>query len=130
MARAIKDQSGEEIPPVDNPTPINSVQLKITEKLEEQLIQIVLEDFNSSKEARSKRDYGQDSKGGNLDFDKWLKSLRDLYNSRREAKEIPWKYCSNRSLRISASILDMIHSRLFPAVVNEDLLRWRPGEVT
>jgi hypothetical protein len=65
-----------------------------------------------------------------MDFDKWLKGLRDLYNARREPKEIPWKYCSNRGLKIAAAILDMIHARLFPAVFNEELLKWRPGEST
>lgn len=37
--------------------------------------------------------------------------------------------CSNRSLRIAASVLDLMHSRLFPAVWNEDLARWRPGSI-
>ena len=132
MAREIKDEL-QIVPakPDDASRPVvNSIQLKLTEEMEKNLVQIVLEDFNSAKTARTKRDFGQDSKGGNLNFDSWLKSLRDIYNSRREPKDQPWKYCSNRSLRIATSILDMIHSRLFPAVVNEDLLRWKPGEVT
>lgn len=116
--------------PETQASPKPTIQLQVSPEMEDQLVQIILEDWNASKTARGKRDYGMDSKGSALDFDKWLKGLRDLYNSRREPKDLPWKYCSNRSLRISASILDMIHSRLFPAVLNEELVRWRPGEST
>lgn len=132
MARDLKDQMmGQPAmnDPVSSPQ-MGGIQLPISEEMQKQLVQIVLEDWNSAKTARDKKDYGMDSKGANLDFEKWLKGLRDLYNSRREPKEIPWKYCSNRGLRIAASILDMIHSRLFPTIINEDLTRWRPGEST
>lgn len=142
MARDIKDElqgnsqggmADPSVSPVTNP-PIPStnpsVQLPISPEIQEQLVRIVLEDWNSSKTARDKMDYGLDSKGGALNFDKWIKGLRDLYNARREPKDIPWKYCSNRGLKIAASILDMIHSRMLPAVINEELTRWRPGEST
>ncbi len=131
MAREVKDELQAE-QTLDQPDQVmpQSIQLQISYQMQDQLVQIVLEDWGASKEARNDRDYGQDAKGGKLDFEKWLKGIRDIYNSRREAKEIPWKYCSNRSLRIATSILDMIHSRLFPAVVNEELVRWRPGEST
>jgi hypothetical protein len=107
-----------------------TVQIAVTESIEKQLVDIVMEDWRAAKVARDKRDYGLESKGGAINFDKWLKGLRDLYNARREPKDIPWKYCSNRGLRLAASILDMIHSRLYPSVLNEELLRWRPGEKT
>lgn len=114
------------MPPQAPPT----IQIQISEDMEKQLVQIVLEDWNASKVARTKKDYGIDSKGGALSFDKWLKGLRDLYNSRREPKDIPWKYCSNRSLRLATGILDMIVSRLIPTIINEELVKWRPGEST
>lgn len=136
MGRDIKDemqgsdpmaQAGT-MPPSAPSAP--SIQIQLSEDMEKQLVQIVLEDWNSSKTARTKKDYGIDSKGGALTFDKWLKGLRDLYNSRREPKEVPWKYCSNRSMRMATAILDMIVSRLIPTVINEELVRWRPGEST
>ena len=137
MAREIKNELNKEIMPavdeklkMNSPAQNQSVQLSVSPDMERQLVQIVLEDWNASKTSRDKKDYGVDSKGGQLDFEKWIKGLRDLYNARREAKEVPWKYCSNRGLKIAASILDMIHSRLFPSVLNEELLRWRPGEST
>lgn len=138
MGREIKDEMmGEEAPMADGVAPLMppdagtpTVQLQLSEDMQKQLVQIILEDYNASKVARDKKDRGIDSKGATTDFEGWLKGLRDLYNARRQPKEIPWKYCSNRGLKIAASILDMIHSRLYPAIVNEDLVRWRPGEST
>ncbi len=131
MAREIKDELLNQPEMPDQPEKeTNTVQLQLSEDMEKQLVQIIMEDWNASKTARNNKEYGIDSKGASNDFDKWLKSLRDLYNARREAKEIPWKYCSNRGLRISTSILDMIHARLLPAVISEDLVRWKPGEST
>jgi len=139
MAREIKDEMqgmSPEMPqpmsqsPAVPPTQAPTIQLQVSEDMQRQLVDIVMEDYRSSESARGERDYGIDSKGAAHDFDGWLKGLRDLYNSRREPKDTPWKYCSNRSLRITASILDMIHSRLFPAVLNEELIRYRPGEST
>ena len=104
------------------------VQIPVDERTQELLVEIILDDFNKAKGDRLKKSYGTTSKGETLRFDAWLKSIKDLYNAERIPKTIPWKFCSNRSLRIAASILDMIHSRLFPAVWNEDLARWRPGK--
>lgn len=136
MAREIKDElqaQGSVEPGANQPLPngqMNTIQLNISESMQKQLVQIILEDWNSSKTARGKKDFGIDSKGAAKDFDGWLKGLRDLYTARREPKTIPWKYCSNRGLKLAAAILDMIHSRLFPAVLNEELVRFRPGEST
>lgn len=105
-----------------------SIQIQASEELQRALVDVVMEDYESFKQARDKKDYGQTSKGENLDFEKWIKQIRDLYNARREPKDIPWQFCSNRSLRISAAILDMLHARMYSAVVNEELLRWRAGK--
>lgn len=137
MAREIRDEkqampmmegAAPSAPPASQKMP--TIQLQLSESMEKQLVDIVLEDWNAAKTARGKKDYGIDSKGSALDFDKWLKGLRDLYNSRREPKDVPWKYCSNRSLRMATAILDMIVSRLVPTIINDDLVRWRPGEST
>lgn len=130
--RDVKDELMGQAPQPDPAMPPKppTIQLQISEEMEKQLVEIVLEDWNHSKTCRDKRDYGIDSKGSSLDFEKWLKGIRDLYNSRREPKDVPWKYCSNRSLRIATAILDMIVSRLVPTIINEDLLRWKPGEST
>jgi hypothetical protein len=64
-----------------------------------------------------------------LDFEKWRKELLDLYNSERIPKTTPWKFCSNRSLRIAKAIVDMLHSRLFPTISNEELLKFRAENI-
>ncbi len=106
---------------------LSSIQIPLTPEQQKLLVEIVLDDFNKAKGDRQQKDFGTTSKGESLRFDKWLKDIKDLYNAKRMPKTIPWRFCSNRSLRIATSILDMIHSRLFPAVWNEDLARWRPG---
>ena len=106
---------------------LSSIQIPLGEEQQRLLVEIILDDFQKAKGDRLQKDFGTTSKGESLRFDKWLKDIKDLYNAKRIPKTIPWRFCSNRSLRIATSILDMIHSRLFPAVWNEDLARWRPG---
>ena len=130
MARDIRnEQRGEteDSSIQDAPQPISSIQIPMTPEMQKTIVQIVREDHNAFSHARERRDYGQTSKGERISFKKWMKDIRDLYNARREPKTIPWKFCSNRSLRITASIVDMLHARLYSAVVNEELVRWRPG---
>ena len=131
MAREIKDEINPEMKTPEKivAPPRSRIQIPIEPEIEEALVEIILDDYEHAKDARNERDYGMDSKGGKLAFDPWLKGLRDLYTSRRESKDIPWKFCSNRSLRMATSILDLLVSRLFPAVINENTLRWRPGEL-
>ena len=107
--------------------PKMSIQIPLDEEAQNTLVEIIMDDYHKAKADRNEVDYGTTSKGEGLRFDKWFKDIKDLYNAKRIPKTIPWKFCSNRSLRIATSILDMIHSRLFPAVWNEDLARWRPG---
>ena len=109
---------------------LKAVQIPVDEELADILVQVIKDDYDKAKEDRSSRNYTSTSKGEKLDFDSWMKSLNDLYTGEREAKTTPWKFCSNRSLRIGTAILEMLHSRLFSAVWNEDLTRWRPGEIT
>ncbi len=136
MAREIKnEQQMNEEPlateiqePVADDSFMTGIQIPLDEDTQKLLVEIVLDDFNKSKGDRLAKDYGTTSKGESLRFDNWLKDIKNLYNAKRIPKTIPWRFCSNRSLRIATSILDMIHSRLFPAVWNEDLARWRPGK--
>lgn len=113
--------------PQANTTANTSIQISINEDMQKTLVEIVLDDYEKAKSDRNKRDYGITSKGETLKFDEWFKLLKDMYNGNRIPKTLPWKFCSNRSLRIATAILDLIHARIFPAVWNEDLTRWRPG---
>ena len=113
----------------EQPIPALGIQIPVDEEMQALLVDIVMDDYIKAKADRNQRDYGTTSKGEELRFDRWFKDIKNLYNAKRIPKTIPWKFCSNRSMRIAASILDMIHSRLFPAVWNEDLARWRPGNI-
>jgi len=105
------------------------IQLQVTSEVESTLVQVIQNDYDAAKKARQQKDFGTTSKGSRLDFDSHFKGLKDLYNAQRIPKNEPWQFCSNRSLRIATSIVDMLHARLLPTVLNEDLVRWQPGEV-
>ena len=134
MARSLKDEMlGEAEVRPSQPVPQlppNSVQIAIDEDTQTSLTEAILSDYDSAQEHRNKQEYGNDSKGATLTFITWLEKLKRIYSGYREAKTVPWKFSSNRSLRIATAILEMIHARLFPAVWNESLTRWRPGETT
>lgn len=105
-----------------------TVGLQLDERMQRVAVNIVVDDFTTAKDARDQRDYGTDGKGIKYDFDKWYKAITNLYLGRREAKTIPWKFCSNRSLMIGMAIIETLHARLLPAVYNEELTHWRPAK--
>ncbi len=108
----------------------DSIQIQIDPEMEKLLVETVIDDFKSLEDTRNKKDYGQDSKGVGYTFDSKQKAIDNLYYGKREPKTVPWKFCSNRSLKIAMSIIDLFHSRMFPIVWNEDLIKWKPTEKT
>lgn len=110
--------------------PIKTTQIQIDSNMEKLLIETVIDYFKSAEDARNKKDYGVDSQSIAFTFDSKLKHLKDMYYGKRQAKNIPWKNCSNRSMKIAMAIVEMLHSRIFPQVWNENLVRWKPGEKT
>jgi hypothetical protein len=112
------------------PKDIDSIQIIIDEAMEKLLVETVIDNFKDLEDKRNKKDYGMDSKGLGYTFDSKKKALDNLYYGKREVKNIPWKFCSNRSLKIAMSIIDLLHSRMFPIVWNEDLIKWKPTEKT
>lgn len=134
MAREVKDELNPGGTVVDNPTKDNpvqqgSVQIQLDESMQRNLVDIIMEDYDTAKKARDERNWGTTSKGVKMDFEKWRKELVDLYNSERIPKTVPWKFCANRSLRIAKAILDMLHARLFPSICNEYLLKFKAENV-
>lgn len=125
--RGEADAAAAPPPPAAASTGAPSIQISVDEDMQTTLTDVILDDFDKAKTDRNDRNYGITSKGEELRFDEWFEQIKKLYNGYRQPKTIPWKFCSNRSLRIATAIVDMIHSRLYPAVWNEDLCRWRPG---
>ena len=131
MAREIKDELQSEKPVTEEQsTPLSPIQIPLDEPMQDIIVDVIMDDYDKAKEDRNSMNFGTTAKGEQLDFEKWMEKINWLYSGYREAKTTPWKFCSNRSLRIATAILEMLHSRLFSAVWNEDLTRWRPGEVT
>ena len=87
----------------------SEIQVKLSEGLEVTLVDVILEDFHKAKSDRNEKNYGITDKGEKLSFDEWFKRIKDLYSGNRIPKTIPWKFCSNRSLRIGTSVLDLMH---------------------
>ena len=106
----------------------NPIQIKISETMESLIVETAIQDFRMSEEARKKIDYGITDKGETVNFDTRLKDLKDMWYGRRVPKTVPWRFCSNRTMKIGTAILEMMHARMLGAVWNEDLIRWRPGE--
>ncbi len=106
----------------------NPIQINIDESMEKLIVETAIQDLHGSEEARKKLDYGITDKGETVDFDKRLKDLRDMWYGRRIPKNVPWRFCSNKSMKIGTAILEMMHARMMGVVWNEDLIRWKPGE--
>ena len=59
----------------------------------------------------------------------WSDILKDslkLYEGIREAKSDPWPNCSNITVMAVPTHCNLMHSKLFPAVWNENLTYWQP----
>jgi len=109
---------------------MNPIQIDIKEDMQKLLVEVCIDDFKRAEDARNARDYGVDSKGVAFTFDSKLDELTDMFYGNRKPKSVPWRNCSNRSMKIAMAILEMLHSRMFSAIWNEDLVRWMPGERT
>lgn len=135
MARELKEQLNppvqdqETVPEDPISIAMNSIQVQMSPEMQDTLVDIVLEDLRAAKEAKDDRNYGTTSKGVKMDFEKWRKELLDLYNSERLPKTVPWKFCSNRSLRIAKAICDMLHARLYPTISNEELIKFKAENI-
>lgn len=111
-------------------TKINSIQINLTKETEDFLVETIISDFKASEEARAKKDYGTDYRGVQVTYNDRIKKMKDIYYGNRIPKVLPWIHCSNRSLKITMAIVEMLHAQMFPQVWNEDLIRWKPVERT
>jgi len=106
----------------------NPILLKIDEEDQERLVKIVLEDFNNSKQAREKSEWGTDRYGSGMSFDDKYASLIALYEGDDEVR--PERWMCGRSLKIAQAIVEMLVARLTPSIWNEESVRWKPVEST
>ena len=52
----------------------------------------------------------------------------DLYEGKKAPKNIPYPGCSNLSTMVTTTACDLIHSKLFPIVWNDELIYWKGSE--
>ena len=55
-----------------------------------------------------------------------LKEAMDIHAGVRPPKSDPWENCSNITTMATATHVKLMHSKLFPAVWNENMVYWRP----
>lgn len=133
MAREIKNER-EIGDAIDNSidegtmTPLNPLLLKLSAEQQEELVRIIMEDYRNAMEAREQTDWGTDKAGQGVDFDTKYADLVHLYEGPDEHRPESWM--CGRSLKIAQAIVEMLVARLFPAVWNEDTIRWKPVEYT
>ena len=128
MNRDLKEEQRPDAP-VDaeapaEPTQLNPLLIPLTEEQQEELVAIVLEDERNAEEARNKTDWGTSKNGESLTFDKKMAELFELYEGATVSRDEKWM--CGRSLKIAQGIVEMLVARLYPAVMNEDSMRWRP----
>jgi len=127
--RAIKDSI--ELADVEQPANMveqNPLLLQLSEAQQSELVAIIMEDYRNALEARQQTSWGTDQNGKGIDFDTKYAKLIELYEG--EDVERPEAWMCGRSLKIAQSIVEMLVARLFPAVWNEDTIRWKPVEFT
>ena len=136
MAREIKDEMREdpedenvdELAGTDEANMFNPNLIKLDEETQKKLVAIIKEDYNNAMEARNKTDWGTNSFGDGVDFDAKYADLVTLYEGPDSLR--PERWMCGRSLKIAQAIVETLVAKLFPAIWNEDLVRWRPTEHT
>jgi len=134
--REIKDEIMGEAPNVDNVAEsgtdevnvFNPNLLKLDEEEQKKLVAIVKEDYDNAMSARQQTSWGSNEYGDGVDFDTKFADLINLYEGPDALR--PERWMCGRSLKIAQAIVEMLVARLFPAIWNEDLIRWRPVETT
>jgi hypothetical protein len=121
------DELTEE-PEVGASTPLNPLVFDLDETRQEALVAIIMEDYRNAMEAREKTDWGTDVAGKGIDFDTKYASLISLYEGADVQRPESWM--CGRSLKVAQAVVEMLVARLFPAIWNEDTIRWRPVEYT
>ena len=129
-SRDIRDERNQEAA-VEQPQNLvnqNPLLLQLSPEQEEELVEIIMEDYRNANEARSQTSWGTDINGKGIDFDTKYANLIALYEG--DDVKRPEQWMCGRSLKIAQSIVEMLVARLFPAIWNEDTIKWKPVEFT
>jgi len=132
MAREITDikqaTDTQEISESTPSTSLNPLLLQLSAEQQAALVSVVMEDYRNAIEAREQTDWGTDKAGKGIDFDTKYADLVHLYEGPDEVRPESWM--CGRSLKLAQGIVEMLVARLFPAMWNEDTIKWKPVEYT
>ena len=125
-----KDPLAEDLKPAfSNDENLKEVPLlQLGEEQQEELVKIILEDYENATNARKQTSWGTDKNGKAVDFDSKYANLVNLYEGEDDIRPESWM--CGRSLKVAQAVVEMLVARLFPAVWNEESIRWRPVEPT
>jgi hypothetical protein len=87
--------------------------LDLTEAQQEELVERVV--YLVEKDEADRKEY--------IDV---RKKVRDMYEGKVTVKNDPWKGCANVKTQLVHMSCELLHSRLFPASYNEDLIYYKP----
>jgi hypothetical protein len=90
-------------------------QLDLTEAQQTELVERVV--YLVEKDEADRKEY--------IDV---RKKVRDMYEGKVTVKNDPWKGCANVKTQLVHMSCELLHSRLFPASYNEDLIYYKPME--
>ena len=134
MGRETKDillsEDTQELETIKN-SPENSLQIQLTEEQEKELADIVIQDFQTMEEARKAvgvDSWGINYKGEDKDWEGKYELILKKYEGFTEPPLKPWM--SSGTTKICTAIVELLHSKIFPAVWNENLIGWKPVEIT
>jgi len=106
----------------------NSLQIPLTEEQEKELVEIIIQDFDSAVEARNEKSWGTNTKGDELDWEGKYKLLIKKYENQTDKPLKKWMSAGTSC--ITMAVVETIACKIFPAVWNENLIGWKPVEHT
>lgn len=108
----------------------DGIQLQLTEDQEKEIVDMVRDDFQAAEEAReaTSGNWGNSQEGTARTWEAKFTDLINLYENQHPPRSEKWM--SNTSLRMAMSLVELLFAKIFPAVWNEDSIRWRPVEPT
>ena len=112
-------------------SPENALQIPLTDKQQKELIEIVLEDFKNAEDARKQvgvNSWGINYQGVDKDWEGKYELLLKKYEGFTDAPLKPWM--SSGTTKICTAIVELLHSKILPAVWNDNLINWKPVEAT
>ena len=100
------------------------LEITFDEDKQKELVELVLRDFSVAEDARKKK------AGSDLSQQSWEEKMAEIigtWEGVRKPKTKPFKGCSNKTMRLTTSIEQTVHSMVLQAVWKDGQVNFRPG---